>query len=182
MVELFGECARCNAKCCKDYAVHLTGADVARLRERVEGFEWLRAMKTGDLRKPPAAQAFFIFEKSGIGEYFLFLKRNKKEECVFLGKENECLAYEARSRVCRIYPFIENEQGKLEYKSGCRCPGKWKLSEREAREFKENVEMHQQELKEYGKICREWNATRAKKGSVKKFVEFLLEKTVNLNK
>ncbi|MBI5159389.1 YkgJ family cysteine cluster protein [Candidatus Micrarchaeota archaeon] len=175
MVGLFGPCSHCNAKCCKHYAVHLTAVDIARLHARVKGFEWIRALKEGSVKKPPA-QAFFIFENGRIDEYYLFLERNEKEECVFLGKQNECLVYNARPRVCRVYPFIENEQGKLECKQGCRCP-EWKLSEKEEKEFHENIEKHQQELDEHGKMCREWNATKAKKGSVKKFVEFLLKRT-----
>ncbi len=176
MVELFGPCARCAAKCCKNYNVYITAYDLERLLEKNENaLEAVIAVRADEV-KAPLAHGFFLFPKGVLEEYFLFLKRDKKENCVFLGKQNNCLIYYDRPMTCRVYPFLENEAGELEYKKGCRCPEKWKLEEKEKKEFIENIKTHQTELESHGKFCREWNATKAKKGSLKEFLEFLLEK------
>lgn len=178
MVELFGPCARCTAKCCKNYNAYITAYDLEKLLKKHENtLESIMAVKANEV-KAPLAQSFFLFPKGKLEEYFLFLKRDKKENCVFLGKQNNCLIYYDRPMTCRVYPFLENEACGLVCKKGCRCPEKWKLDEKERKEFLENIEKHQRELENHGKWCREWNATRAKNGSLKEFVGFLLSKAI----
>lgn len=176
MVELFGLCARCTAKCCKNYNVYITAYDVARISARMNDLNWVNAVRAEQV-KTPLAHSFFLFPKGVLEEYFLFLKRDKRENCVFLGKENNCLAYNERPMTCRVYPFLENEAGELVYKKDFRCPEEWELSEKERQEFLKTIETLQTELESHGRFCREWNATRAKKGSLKEFLEFLLKKT-----
>lgn len=175
-IELFGPCSQCTGKCCKNYTVCLTAFDLARLGTCTKLLDSVRAVEASQLNKPNT-QGFFLFEKNQLKEYFVCLKREKLENCTFLGKQNECTIYENRPRVCRVYPFTMDENKKLDYKESFRCPIGWKLDAETTSRFRMDIEEHQQELKQHGIWCREWNTKISSEKKFEDFLSFLLQKT-----
>jgi Fe-S-cluster containining protein len=72
-------------------------------------------------------------------------------DCVFLGEDLACTAYEHRPHVCRLYPF-ELDGGNQ--KKGALCPLKFEKEKGTG----ETAKSLQEDLVEHGKLARKWIA------------------------
>ncbi|MEM3399234.1 MAG: YkgJ family cysteine cluster protein [Candidatus Micrarchaeia archaeon] len=169
-----GPCARCDANCCKNYIVCITANDLLRLADYTKSTEWADAVPSHLILNPPTS-GFFLYDRGKPVEFFLCLKRDNRECCVFLNDENLCSVYEARPLLCRAYPF-EKSGSSIVYKKNFRCPSRWELDKKTLDDFTNAVKKHEEEAAEYGKWCREWNALYAKEGTFEGFINFLIEK------
>lgn len=166
MVELFGVCASCTGKCCTNYAVALTLADIGRIYSATGGAEWL-ALEKKELHANEKKE--IIIMVAGKPRVPL-LKRDRLERCVFLNKDYSCRIYQSRPLVCKIYPF-EQRQGKTVMKKDARCPFSW--SGKDEIEIANKLIVLQKLEIENSKKLVEGKSF----GSAKELVEFAVEST-----
>ena len=169
-------CNSCNAECCRNYVVCLTSFDFVRLADFLGSKDFCYAVQSREV-SARLVQSFFLWENDRFGEYYLCIRRDKREFCSLYGSGKVCTVHPARPRVCKIYPFSEGEKRTIVHKEAYRWPTNWNLSKEFVASVLGDIDAHQKELFEYGKICREWNSRHARKGSFSGFLEFIYQKT-----
>ncbi len=180
-------CASCGVKCCNRFAVPLTGFDVARILDKLGGepTEFAQLADSRSIEGSPHSTVF-IFEHGKLSERLLVLKRHPKTNwCVFSRHSAGCAIWGYHPMVCRAYPFILKPEGGpvgtnaggLGYTKNYVCPRNWEKGEYDEAGVRQVVEQQNEELAEYNKLVRAWNAEKAKKGDEKGFWEYILQES-----
>jgi Fe-S-cluster containining protein len=95
------DCGQCNS-CCRDIQVDVTDADVKRLVKHT-GISADRLVRLyGHNKDENDIEGDWI--KLSYGKRAIVLNKKRNGDCMFLGKENGCIAYKARPMTCRIFP------------------------------------------------------------------------------
>ncbi|MFH0927166.1 MAG: YkgJ family cysteine cluster protein [Candidatus Micrarchaeota archaeon] len=171
-------CASCGVKCCNRFAVPITGFDLVRLIEKtgLVPHEFCHLADAKNIEAAPHSLVF-IFVDGKLEERLLSLKRKKNMYCIFSNHSKGCGVWGAHPFVCRAYPFTTDERGEIKYVKNFVCPRKWEKGEYVERVVKKVVAAQNQEIAEYNKIVRKWNAQHSKGGSEGEFFEFLLKES-----
>ena len=95
------DCGQCSA-CCRDIQVDVTDSDVKRLVKHT-GISADRLVRLyGHNKDENDIEGDWI--KLTYGKRAIVLNKKRNGDCMFLGKENGCIAYKARPMTCRIFP------------------------------------------------------------------------------
>ena len=170
--ELKTPCSICPAKCCRNYAVSLTANDMMRIAEVAELSKVVQAEDAGGHDSKLAPNFLISIEGKEIA-HILRLRRDNRETCIFLGKNNLCQIYDNRPRKCRTYPFAKMNS-KIEMKNGNRCPVKWKMTPQMNNDFNQDLEDQKKEIEEFRKVCKKWNTEFKGKRTLENFLKFIL--------
>ncbi len=95
------ECGQCSS-CCRDIQVDVTDADVKRLVKHT-GISADRLVSLYGHNKGDNDIEGDWFRLS-YGKRAIVLNKKRNGDCMFLGKDNGCIAYKARPMTCRIFP------------------------------------------------------------------------------
>ncbi|MBI5224108.1 YkgJ family cysteine cluster protein [Candidatus Micrarchaeota archaeon] len=168
-------CQICTAKCCRNYTVSLTAADLEKLfRTKTDDiYKHIAAIDATGFDPKLVPRVKLTKENGKEGDFILCLVRDRKETCSFLGKGNLCTIYENRPRNCRIYPFRLDEKGGLKYVEKYRCPVDWKLNTKAAKSFEKDITIQKKEVHEYKVICDAWNGKTKEHRELNEFIEFV---------
>ncbi|MCL6088965.1 MAG: YkgJ family cysteine cluster protein [Candidatus Marsarchaeota archaeon] len=178
-VKIVEPCASCGVKCCNRFAVPLTGFDVVRILDKLGGepTEFAQLADARSIEGSPHSTVF-IFEHGKLSERLLVLKRHQKTNwCVFSRHSAGCAIWGFHPMVCRAYPFILKPEGGLGYTKNYACPRSWEKGEYAEAGVRQVVEQQNEELAQYNKLVRAWNAEKAKKGDEKGFWKYILQKS-----
>ncbi|MGV8085640.1 MAG: YkgJ family cysteine cluster protein [Candidatus Bilamarchaeum sp.] len=170
--QLNGPCSNCPAKCCRNYSVSLTDIDLKELA-KVANLDDSVELELAEGFDPKLAPSFVLNLDGQEKKYILRLRRDRKETCVFLGKNNFCTIYENRPRKCRTYPFVKTKLDDLELKDGARCPVKWKMTVKMDNSFRQDIEEQTKEIEKFRKICEKWNRDKGEK-TIERFFDFVI--------
>lgn len=168
-------CNHCPAKCCKNYSVSLTHSDLFRLKELLgsnfsQYLEFDLALGHDENLAP-----HFLLNLDGSEKFYILrLKRDKKETCLFLGKNNLCTIYDSRPRKCRTYPFIKDNLS-ISLKEGSRCPVSWNLDSTLIDQFISDLTNQKDEISQFSKLCKKWNAQNKIQKTKENFLNYLFE-------
>ncbi len=167
-------CASCGVRCCNRFAVPITGFDVLRIIAATgkKTPEFAQLALAVNIESAPHTHVF-IFENGKMEERLLTLHRLKNNFCAFSLHSAGCSIWGHHPLVCRTYPFVVDAKGNLKMTKNLVCPRKWEKNEFDEKKMKELGEQMNEEIFEYNKIVRKWNATRAKVGSEEDFFKFL---------
>ena len=95
------DCGQCSS-CCRDIQVDVTDSDVKRLVKHT-GISADRLVRLyGHNKDENDIEGDWI--KLTYGKRAIVLNKKRNGDCMFLGKENGCIAYKARPMTCRIFP------------------------------------------------------------------------------
>lgn len=160
---MFSPCSLCSARCCKNYFITITAADVLRLSEytgkKPSEFAELVPLRLLTFDNELVLECW---ENGIMHEYVLTLKSHP---CIFL-EGNRCSVYSHAPLVCKLYPYHAN--GKIIPRA--QCPLLANILHR-LRGPEIALEHYVRELSEYKKIVAAWNERR---GSLAECMDFLL--------
>lgn len=167
-------CMHCPSRCCRDYLVCLTHADVKRIYEATGSLASIAFIPAAEVRGA-SVSSFFIQKGGKLEEFYICLAHKPDSSCIF-ESNNRCEIYGARPMPCRIYPFEpqEGRGARPRQKKDSRCPMRWN-SRKDEEEAKELIEQDRREIREYGILCREWNATM-REGKQEDFLRFMISR------
>ncbi len=175
-------CDACDARCCRTYAVQLTGDDVSRIAAGLG-----LAVQEFTAFTPQAArtETGFLLERDG-PTHDLVLRADgagvSPRACVFLraagGREGRCGAYASRPRACRRFPAMERD-GAVAVRDEIPCAtGAWEKSIRR-RSWRAALERERREIALHAAIVAIWNerigAAGAPPRTVLEFLDHLAE-------
>lgn len=165
-------CMNCPSRCCRDYLVCLTHSDVKRIYEETGSLASIAFIPANEVRGA-SVSSFFIQKGKRLEEFYICLAHKPDSSCIF-EDHDRCRIYGARPMPCRIYPFEPSDKpgGDPKQKRDSRCPMRWN-SRKDEQEAKALIEQDRREIKEYGILCREWNATR-RGGKQEDFLRFMI--------
>ena len=176
-------CTSCGVRCCNRFAVPLTGSDLVRMLKKVDApiDEFCELASAQKIENAPHSYVF-IFENKKLEEKLLTLKRRKNMYCIFSMHSNGCTVWGAHPMVCRAYPFVAKEGGGIKVAKNFVCPRQWKAGEFEEGQIVEIVKKMDEEIFEYNKIVRKWNAEFARKKDEKEFWKYLIKESERILK
>lgn len=166
-----GFCETCNGKCCTEFTVYVTHADVRRLLE-LTGWQ--------------VEQFVTTYSDDGKCNYPLvrFPEFNVRlgltytdKRCIFLkveGDRRRCTVQSHKPMVCRTYPFSVNDDGELVHVEPYKCPGPiWPKDETDRARAIMEVRALQAEYQEYESLVDMWNALPIERRTdLKAFLDF----------
>jgi Fe-S-cluster containining protein len=168
-------CDKCDAKCCRNYIICLTAADLAKLA-KINRLDGVIAIPAEEI-KSKSIPFFSILDAGTIKKFALCLRKDRKETCIFL-KGNKCSIYPNRPKRCRIYPFELTTRVVVEKRA--RCPVQWQMTQNTAKDAADNILECEKELIQYRELCRLWEKQLKQSESGKKtfeeFIDFILKK------
>jgi len=179
MSDILEPCKSCGGRCCNRFAVYVTSFDMRRISDNlsVQAKEFVMTQKANEITHSGEPLVFIFDETGKLGEYALVLRRQRNNECIFYRNEKGCAVYPVRPAICSSYPFEKEVGGGVGYAKPFACWRKWEEKEYDKENALREIERRERELEEYGVIVREWNAKRARGGTIEKYIDFLLEKT-----
>ncbi|MGK4908381.1 YkgJ family cysteine cluster protein [Streptomyces albus] len=150
-------CASCKGRCCREYTVNVTVADIRKLATGMalhpREFVALKEKDDGDFRLRPGGPKFDLRLKH----------RPVTEGCVFLMEiapgHARCGAYAHRPRVCANFPaaLIGNT---VTIRSDTLCGGSdsWNLTAMDLPALRANIMRNKAAWREHLRIAEQWNA------------------------
>lgn len=167
-----GFCEQCNGKCCTEFTVYVTHADIKRLVDATR-----RDPETFVTAYADDKRATYPLLKIGGYDVRLGLTYRDKR-CNLLKVESDnrrrCTVQDQKPMVCRTYPFSLSDKGELVHVEPYKCPGPiWPESQEEHdRAIREVRQLHK-EYQEYEAIVDQWRPLPDdKKTDLKTFLEF----------
>ena len=95
------DCGHCSS-CCRDIQVDITDSDLKRLVKHT-GISADRLIRLyGHNKDDKDIEGDWI--NLSYGKRAIVLNKKRNGDCIFLGKDNGCIAYKARPMTCRIFP------------------------------------------------------------------------------
>ncbi|MFH1284988.1 MAG: YkgJ family cysteine cluster protein [Candidatus Micrarchaeota archaeon] len=169
MQPVLEHCANCG-RCCNRFAVCVTHKDVQRLADflKIHPREFLELNEDSN-EKTRAFPALLVDGRKCI----LCLKRRKNEHCLFFKHAKGCAVYEARSAVCRVYPFERGENGEIRFMESAQCAERWEIGEEEKKRAARDIGEYERALGEFREIAEKWNN---RGGSFEELLQLLLGK------
>ena len=171
-------CGQCSS-CCREIHVDITDTDLKRLVKQT-GIPADRLVRLYDHNK---------YDKDIEGDWInlsygnkaIVLNKKRNGDCIFLGKDNGCIAYKARPMTCRIFPVcvvyndnndivnLEKSEVITDKTILCKCsPGK-------GRTYNNFMSTAKQARVEHAALIKKidhWN-NLGKRGNKKDFLRFL---------
>lgn len=191
-------CAGCSANCCREYAVPLTGQDIARIAADQSLVFWDFVCRWEDpeglISRGIVPQ--FRFADEPETPFVIGLKPIESEQrpgtrkCGFLEEVSDgpagctarCSIYESRPVVCRVFPFHRNEGGRVGIQPGVErgtqsvagrpalCPSRWRLSQDQTEQAEADLDRCRDEMALLRLLADRWNR---QPGPWELFPEFL---------
>ena len=157
-------CDGCDARCCRSYTVHVTGADAFRIARGtgLEPIEFLRY-----LRQEARTDTGFQLEAGG-STFDLILETARTDDprkpCLFFRVdeatgEGRCGIYALRPGACRRFPAMRREGGGVGVRDGIVCPdGAWEGHPIDRLSWRVALEREGRDAELYAVVVGEWNA------------------------
>lgn len=153
-------CADCGGRCCREYNVHVTIADVRRLASGMavhpREFVYLKEGKEED-------NSDFRFRPGGPLYDLHLLHRPDTKGCVFLmeiapGKAR-CGAYVHRPMVCATFPAAL-DRGSVGIRKNTLCggPDSWNLATMDLATYRRDIMRNRAAWREHLDLVEQWNA------------------------
>lgn len=170
-------CIGCDARCCRSYAVVVTGWDAFRIARgtKLRMLEFL-AYRTQSVRTSTG----FLLEPAGPAhELILRTARTDggPEPCIFLGEERgggRCRIYPLRPDACRRFPAVHGPRG-MTVRENLVCPeGAWDGHPMDRLSWRVALAREERHAALYSDVVREWNA-RVEMGAPGSSIEQYLE-------
>lgn len=200
-------CASCSASCCREYAVPLTGADIARIiaERSVDFWDFVCRWEDRDGLISRGIVPQFHFEDEPDTPFVIGLRPVESRQrpgtrmCCFLeeGSDGEpcggsacCGVYESRPIVCRVFPFHRDSAGRVGVQPGVErgtaasdgrpslCPSRWNLAEEQCEQVGDDLDRCRDEIALLGLLAARWNR---RPGPWELFPEFLRIVTAQLD-
>jgi len=172
------DCGQCTS-CCRDIQVDITDTDLKRLVKHT-GINADRLVRLYGHNKDDNDAESDWFNLS-YGKRAIVLNKKRNGDCIFLGQDNGCIAYEARPMTCRIFPIcvlyddyhnivdVEKSDVITDKTITCKCsPGKGQLYD----VFLSTAIQARKEHVRFIKKIDTWNR-QYKKGNKNEFLRFL---------
>lgn len=167
-----GFCEQCNGKCCTEFTVYITHADIKRLVDHTGRDPTTFVTAYADDQKA----TYPIIRMGGYDVRLGLTYRDKK--CTLLHVENDnrrrCTVQDHKPMVCRTYPFSVSDDGKLVHVEPYKCPGPiWPSTEQERAKAISEVRQLHREYNEYEAIVNAWNRLpEGKRTDLSSFIRF----------
>ena len=168
-------CATCGVRCCNRFAVPITGFDLVRILEKKQTLDYSQICELADAKNIESAphSLVFIYNDKKLEEKLLTLIRKKNMYCIFSKHSRGCDAWGAHPYVCKAYPFCIKDK-KITYVKNFACPRKWQNNEYDESAIRKIVQKQNDEIEQYNKIVREWNAKFSTTRDQQHFFEYLI--------
>lgn len=178
-------CIACTARCCYQYRVQITGADVYRLARGLSMHPKDFAMVVHTLKKQDSPDAIYFNAESEPFELCLHKHPKRRDKSgnrpcpmlVILDRDHQrCGVYAHRPMVCRLFPTYTHNRG-VNVNNASACPPRsWSIERIDIR----NVELLQKlwfiEMTTYRGILQRWNREARKLGDASHYrVEFFFD-------
>ncbi len=156
-------CEACDARCCRWYAVHVTGEDVLRL---ARGTGLPAAAFLSYLPQIDRTETGFLLDAHG-PTHDLILGQAPSDDaqkpCVFLrvdaGGGARCAVYPIRPGACRRFPAVRGEDGRVGAREDVVCPpGSWTADPMDGLSWRVALERERRDRELYAVVVAEWNA------------------------
>jgi Fe-S-cluster containining protein len=179
-------CDGCDARCCRSYTVHVTGADAFRIASGT-GLEMVEFV--GYLPQVARTDLGFLLEPDG-PTYDLILETARTDEprkpCLFFRVddatgEGRCGVYALRPGACRRFPAIlrdgERGGGRVDVRDGIVCPdGAWGGHPMDRLSWRVALAREARDRELYAVVVADWNArVEAARGKPARTVEQYLD-------
>ena len=156
-------CTSCTARCCKNYDVFIDHEDLKIQSDRtfIKKIEYSKSFGY--------VPSFILFENESKKKWVLCLN-NPNKTCQFL-ENNVCSIYEKRPLICKTYPhFVDGERVKTMKNL---CPVKWRLSQEQEKELRQNYETLLVNFLAFETICDQWNLLVDSSKTLDDFLDFV---------
>ncbi len=157
-------CDGCDARCCRSYAVYLTGGDVFRI---ARGTGLAPADFLAYLPQIERTDTGFLLEAGG-PTFELVLRAASTDDplkpCVFLRVdgatgEGRCGIYPVRPGACRRFPAVRRTGGGVGVRGDIVCPeGAWDAHPMDGLSWRVALAREQRDAELYAVVVGEWNA------------------------
>jgi Fe-S-cluster containining protein len=168
-----GFCEQCNGKCCTEFTVYVTHADVKRLIGHLKmPYETFITGYADDNRcTHPLIQLAEYDVRIGLSYV--------DKKCRLLNVEGDrrrCTVQPAKPMVCRTYPFSIDSEGKLVHVEPYKCPGPvWPPDQAGTDKAVAEVRQLKKEYQEYAILVQQWNKLpKEQRTSLKAFFDYVL--------
>jgi Fe-S-cluster containining protein len=170
-------CATCAGRCCREYRVQVTAADVRTLAAGT-------ALPPGDfvkLEESEADKPGFRLRPGGPPYELHLIRHAATGGCVFLMEIApglaRCGVYAARPLVCRNFP-TSLRLGAVAVRDGVKCgPGSWNLATMDVTTYRRDLVRADAAWKEHWKMVSAWNQAidaESRQASPTELYDFLL--------
>jgi Fe-S-cluster containining protein len=157
-------CDGCDARCCRSYTVHVTGADAWRIACGT-GLDLVEFL--GYLPQAERTDTGFLLDRGG-PTYDLILETARADEarrpCLFLRVDDatgvgRCGIYPFRPGACRRFPAVRLDGGRVGVRDGIVCPdGAWDGYPIDRLSWRVALAREQREAELYAVVVADWNA------------------------
>jgi Fe-S-cluster containining protein len=170
-------CATCKGRCCREYRVEVTVADVRVLADRTG----LHPRDFIALQDAAAGNGGFRLRPAGPAKELHLVRNTSTGACVFLMEiapdRARCGVYAYRPVVCRVYPtFLKN--GTVAVRDGAKCgPDAWNLAAMDLTTCRRDHTRNEVDKTEHRNLVTAWNARVDADGqerSADELLEFVL--------
>ena len=172
------ECGQCSS-CCRDIQVDITDSDLKRL-VKYTGISADKLVRLyGHNKDDIDIEGDWI--NLSYGKRAIVLNKRRNNDCIFLGKNNGCIAYKARPMTCRIFPVcvvydedhvivnLEKSEVITDKTINCKCsPGRGQTYNK----FMSTAKQARVEHAAFIKKVDKWNGI-SDKGNKNDFLKFL---------
>ncbi|HEY6002422.1 MAG TPA: YkgJ family cysteine cluster protein [Anaeromyxobacter sp.] len=179
---LTSPCDGCDARCCRSYTVHVTGADAYRIASGL-GLEMVRFL--GYVAEVERSETGFLLEAGG-PTFSIILETARTGEprrpCLFFRVdpatgEGRCGIYPLRPDACRRFPAYRRDDGGIAAREEVVCPdGAWVGHPMDRLSWRVALAREERERELYAVVVAEWNArVEAERGRPARTVERYLD-------
>jgi Fe-S-cluster containining protein len=157
-------CEGCDARCCRSYTVHVTGADAYRIANGT-GLDLVRFLAY--LPQAERTDGGFLLESGG-ATHDLILETARTDEprkpCLFLRVDDQtgagrCGIYPFRPGACRRFPAVRRDGGGVALRGGIVCPdGAWAGYPLDRLSWRVALARERRDAELYAVVVADWNA------------------------
>jgi Fe-S-cluster containining protein len=151
-------CATCHGRCCREYRVEVTVADVRTIAAGTT----LRPSDFIKLRQSDKDGRGFRLQRGGPSNELNLIRRSATGGCVFLMEisptQARCGVYAHRPMVCRNFP-TNLVRGAVAVRGDVTCgPNSWSLAAMDLPGYRRDLVQRDADWKEHWRIVEEWNS------------------------
>jgi Fe-S-cluster containining protein len=157
-------CDGCDARCCRSYTVHVSGADAHRIATGVP-LDMIRFL--GCVPEVERSETGFLLQPGG-RTFSLVLAtvrtHDPRSPCIFLRVNEEtgegrCGIYPFRPDACRRFPAYRRDDGSIAAREEVACPeGAWVGHPMDRLSWRVALAREERDLELYAVVVAEWNA------------------------
>ena len=142
--------------------------DVKRLYYILDDFSFLKKV---EYQKSFGYVPKFALWEEGVKKKWVLCLNNPGQVCQFL-KKDTCQIYPNRPLICRTYPFMLDEKGKVKETKNL-CPVKWKVDDEKKKEIESDYNQLLLNFLTFETICIDWNRIVTKSDNLENFLNFV---------